>query len=249
MRSLVISVIGGALAATPAAGQTRAAESIPPPLTLVSPKLDPAKAQLARSVAARLLPPGTTREIFRQPLNLTVDALVHSYLMMPVERFVEEHGAELPQEGVNGPPMVRVQLLQILDPASQTRLRVIGPVIQEMAADAAAAKEPQLREALALAYGQRLSVSELQALDRFLATPEGTAFARTSASLENDLIVFAARQAMDRAVADAVPAMIDRLSKATASLPKIRDAADLSEAERKEVAQLLHADPGLLFKK
>jgi hypothetical protein len=53
---------------------------------------------------------------------------------------------------------------------------------------------------------------------------------------------------MDRAVADAAPAMIDRLSKATASLPKIRDTADLSEAERQRVAQLLHADPALLFK-
>jgi len=248
MRSPVIAIIGGALVATPAVGQTAPAEPIPRPLNIVSPKLDPAKAQLARSVAAKLLPPGTTREVFRQPLNLKVADLVHGYLMMPVERFVKEHGAELPEEGVNGPPMVRVQLLQILDPASQTRLRVIGPVIQEMAADAAAAKEPQLREALALAYGQRLSVSELQALDRFLATPEGAAFARTSASLENDLFVFAARQSMDRAVADAAPAMIDRLSKATASLPKIRDTADLSEAERQRVAQLLHADPALLFK-
>lgn len=247
-RVLVGSVIG-ILVSSQALGQSPASESILPPVHFVSPTFDPQKLQLARSVAAKLLPPGTTAEVLRAPLNMKVADLVHSYLMMPVARFAEEHGAELPEEGLNGPPVKRVRLLEILDPASQARLRVIGPVIQQMVAEAAATKEPQLREALALAYGQRLSVSELQALDRFLATPEGTAFGRTSATLENDLGVFAARQSADRAILDAVPAMMKRLTEATASLPKIRDTPDLSGTERKEVAKLLGIDPGQLLKR
>jgi hypothetical protein len=111
---------------------------------------------------------------------MSVASLAHDYLMMPVERFAAEHGAALPEEGVNGPAVIRVRLLEILDPASQTRSRVISGVIQQMAADAAMSKEPELREALAIAYGQQLSVSELQELDRFLATPVGTKFAHFS---------------------------------------------------------------------
>ena len=60
--------------------------------------------------------------------------------------------------------------------------------------------------------------------------------------LENDLGVLAARHFIDQAVIDAVPTMTGRLTQVTASLPKIRDTAGLSEAERKEVARLLSVD-------
>lgn len=248
MRRLLIGILGGALFSAPAFGQSAIGRAVPPPVTYVSPTVDPAKLQLARSVATRLLPPGTTGELLRAPLNLAVANLVHDYLMMPVERFAREHGAKLPVEGVNGPPMVRVRLLEILDPASQSRLQVMDRIIRQMAADAAATKEPQLREAMALAYGQGLSVSELQELDRFLSTPAGRPFAHTSAMLDNDLGVFAARQTVSMAMRDAIPAMMSRIVDATASLPKIRGSADLSDAERKEVAQLLGVDQSQLRK-
>lgn len=246
---LIEGILTGALVSAPAFAQATVRETVPHPLHLVSPTLDPAKAQLARSVAAKLLPAGTTRDLLQAPLNMSVASLAHDYLMMPVERFAAEHGAALPEEGVNGPAVIRVRLLEILDPASQTRSRVISGVIQQMAADAAMSKEPELREALAIAYGQQLSVSELQELDRFLATPVGTKFARTSAMLENDLGVFAARQSINRAIVAALPAIMKRLDEATAPLPKIRDAGDLTEAERKEVGQLLHVDPEQLLKR
>jgi len=188
-----------------------------------------------------LLPPGTISEWFKS--NIGVGTLVHQYLMTPVERFAQEHGAKLPEEGIKGPPVVRMRLLEILDPASRQRITIADPVIRRMAAEAAATREPQYREALAIAYGQRLSVSELQALDRFLSTPEGTAFARNMWLVQNDFGVFAAQQIMDKAVVDAVPAMTEQLDKATASLPKVKDWSDLNDAERKEVAKLLNVDP------
>jgi hypothetical protein len=117
-----------------------------------------------------------------------------------------------------------------------------------MTAEAAARKEPQLREAMALAYGHQLSLSELQALDRFLSTAEGVAFAKTSATIESNLGVFAARQLMDRAIVETFPAMRARLTEAMAKLPKVRDTENLSEAERKEIAQLLKVDPEQLVR-
>lgn len=247
MIKLLSGIAISVLFSTPAIGQS--GETAPPPLRYSTPTLDPARLQLARSVASKLLPVGTTDKLTRDPFNMKISGLVHDYLMMPVEQFAQAYGVQLPQEGANGPPLIHVRLLEILDPASQTRLRVISPIIQQMAAEAAASKESELREALAIAYGQRLTLSELQALDRFLATPEGAAFVRSSATVENDLGVFAARQSMDRAIVQAIPAMMTRLSQGSAALPKIRDAADLSPAERNEVAQLLHVDPARLTKR
>jgi hypothetical protein len=237
------------IAATAPQGSSTTSQPLLPPVRYIPPAIDSAKAQLARSVAAKLLPAGLTGEMLRQPFNSKIANLAHSYLMMPVERFSAEYGGKLPVECINGPPTVRLRLLAILDPASRERSSVADPIIRSMAAEAAASKEPQLREALARAYGQMLSLSELQALDRFLATPQGAAYAHASAMLENDLGVFAARQFIDRAILEATPAMLTRLTKATASLPKIRSAADLSDAERKEVADLLHLDSGQLRKK
>jgi len=248
MNRLTALLAFGALISPPARAIAAAPEKPLPAVRYVPPTLDPAKAALARSVAARLVPAGSTAQSLQAPFNMEVMNLVHSYLMMPVERFAAEHGAELPEEGKNGPPVVRLRLLEILDPANQERMRMSSPIIQKMAADAAASKEPQLREALAIAYGQRLSVSELRAVDHFLSTPEGIAFARTSAMIENDLGVFAARQLMALAVIDAIPAMTQRLTEVTASLPKIKDTADLSDGERKEVATLLKVDVSQLSK-
>jgi hypothetical protein len=238
------------IAATAPQGSSTTSQPLLPPVRYIPPAIDSAKAQLARSVAAKLLPAGITGEMLRQPFNSKIANLAHSYLMMPVDRFAAEYGGKLPVEGINGPPTVHLRLLGILDPASGERSSIADPIIRTMAAEAAASKEPQLREALARAYGQMLSLSELQqALDRFLATPQGAAYAHASAMLENDLGVFAARQFIDRAILEATPAMLTRLTKATASLLKIRSAADLSDPERKEVADLLHLDSGQLRKK
>jgi hypothetical protein len=238
-------VLSFAAAAVP----SEAAPPLKQPIPVVrrdTPALDPVKADAARSVAARLLPTGITRKILNDPLNDKIIVLTHSYLMMPVEQFALAIGIKLPKEGVNGPPEVRVGILTIIDPASRERGDIADKVIREMAGNAAMTEEPRLRNALAIAYSSRLSLDELKALDSFLATPAGAAFARTSAMLENDMDVHAARFMMDRAIAASVPSMLGRLSKETAALPHTKTAAELNPAERKEIARLLQIDQSQL---
>lgn len=237
----MLSITVALCAALVATGASPAAPVSLPPVQYFPPKLDAAKADLARSVAARLLPTGSTAEWARQSPGLS--GLVHQYLMLPVTRFVEERGAKLPEEGVDGPPVVRVRLLSIIDPASVERVSVIGPVVEKIVAEIATSREPELRKAMALAYGQRLSVGELQALDRFLATPEGSAFARSNRVIWEDWGVYAAQQFMFREIEAAEPVMKRRIAKATALMPKIKEWADLTEPERREVAKLLKIEP------
>ena len=219
-----------------------------PLLRRTSPTLDPAKADLARSVASRLLPPGTTRQLLNDPFNPTILSLVHGYLMLPVQVFAASIGAPLPQEGITGPPLVRVGILEIIDPASAERGRIADKAIRSMAAEAAMEEEPRLREALALAYS-RLTLEDLKALDDFLGTPAGVAFARTNASLDNDLNIAAAHAMIDRAIAAAAPSMLARLSEETESLPHVKTAAELTPSERRQIADLLHIDVSQLAAK
>ena len=211
-----------------------------PPVRYEAPTLDAEKGEVARSVAARLQPPGWTATWFKGSMGLA--NIVHTQLMMPVERFARERGATLPEEGRDGPPVVRLRLLAIIDPASLQRLSMISPIVEKTVADIAASREAQLREAIAVAYAQRMSVAELRALDRFLATPEGTAFAGVNRAVSNDWGVFAAQQTIARAIEDADPVITRRISNSTSKLPKIKGWNDLSEAERKEVSKLLNID-------
>src|SRR4051794_10054837 len=74
-----------------------------PVVSLSTPRLDPAKANVARSVANRLLPAGNTREVLGGTYNATVINLVHSYLMMPVQQLADSVGVNLREEGTAGP--------------------------------------------------------------------------------------------------------------------------------------------------
>ncbi len=220
---------------------------VPIPLVrLNTPAIEPAKAEVARSVAARLMPAGISRDILSSPFNATVVNLAHSYLMMPVEQLANSIGIALPQEGVSGPPLVHVGILQIIDPANVERTTIVGKVIREMAADAAVANESELRNALAVTYSSQLSLDQLKALDNFLATPAGAAFARANAMLGDDPFVLGALSSQLRAIAAAMPAMLARLSKETKSLPPIKSAAQLTPAERKQIADLLRVDQSQL---
>lgn len=234
------------VAAAAPVGTTDPTKAPVPVVRLNTPAIEPAKAEVARSVAARLLPDGISRDILSSPFNATVVTLAHSYLMMPVEQFASSVGVTLPQEGVSGPPLVHVRILRIIDPANAERTTIVGKVISEMAADAAVAKEPEVRNALAVTYSSQLSFDQLKALDNFLATPAGAAFARTNAMLGGDPYVLAAMSSQQRAIAAAMPAMLVRLSEETKSLTPIKSAEQLTPAERKQIADLLHIDQSRL---
>ena len=227
------------IAAAGAGSAAPAQPASPPVLRRTPPALDPAKAELARSIAARLVPVGINRALLSDPFNVTILSLVHSYLMMSVEQFAASVGAKLPEEGITGPPAVRLGILHVIDPASAQRAKIADAVIRDIAIRAATAEEPRLREAVALAYANRLSVDELRAVDVFLAPPAGAAFARATAVLDDDLDVRLARSRMERAIMASGPQVAARVNEEAASLPSIKTPADLSPAERRKIADLL----------
>jgi hypothetical protein len=207
---------------------------------------DPARMALARSVTAKLLPPGYQRKLMEDPFNLAMAGLDHQLIMRPVNDFAAEVGIDLPVEGMDGPPLVKLQILGILDPARQQRSRARWRLLRQAVIEVATRAEPHMREALATAYAVRLNAEQLQELDRFLGTPSGAAYASAALSVQFDPEVEGAAQTLNRSISDALPGIVKRLDAATASLPKPKTARDLTDDERARIAALLHADPAKL---
>lgn len=207
------------------------------------PVVDSERMKVATSVAAKLMPPGTFRQTIGAPLNLSAAALTHQILMTPVATITYEIGAEAPSVGPDGLPVAKSKILEILDPHSRKRSEAIYAVVVRVAGDAAHREEPKVREAIARAYGQRLSLPELRDVDRFLGTRSGAAYARIAISIRDDLGVYAAIQATDRAVLGSMPEMLKLIAAKTSDLPAPKTAAQLTDAERRNIAALMGVEP------
>jgi hypothetical protein len=76
-------------------------------------------------------------------------------------------------------------------------------------------------------------------LNRFFATPTGSEYASNSMTLFMDPAVMGRMQALLPQIMRQMPAMIQKMTAATANLPKPRRYSDLTAAERAQLARLL----------
>jgi hypothetical protein len=106
--------------------------------------------------------------------------------------------------------------------------------------------EPAIRDGLAEAYANDLSLTELTDLSHFLQTPSGAAYAAKALVIQSDPAVVAKMQAIMPEIFKAMPAIMEKVQAATADLPKPKTAADLTEADRAQLAKLLGVDPAKL---
>jgi hypothetical protein len=78
--------------------------------------------------------------------------------------------------------------------------------------------EPRIREALALVYARRYTLSELNELDAFFSTPTGSRYAADSLTLMNDPEMMAVMASlMDETVATVAPRAADAAAEAAAA--------------------------------
>ena len=227
---------------------TEAAIAETPPIAVVQdePVLDANLLAVARSVATKFLPSGSFRRAVEEPPGFATAGLTHRILMQPVFEFAKEVGVELPPEGIDGPPFVRVQILHVLDPVSLDRATAMGPIVDNWVVETAEKAAPKMREALAIAYGQRLTIGQLRDLDNFLSTPSGAAYAAAWVPVQLDPGVSAAGQMLKRSIDDSMPLIFQRVTEGTKNLPRPKTAAQLTEEERRQIATLLRVAPAKL---
>lgn len=99
--------------------------------------------------------------------------------------------------------------------------------------------EPDIREGLASAYAGRFDTKQLQEMNAFFATPTGRAYAADSYIVMMSPEVMSKMQGLVPRLMKEMPAVIEKVKAATASLPEPRKYADLTNAERDKLAALL----------
>jgi hypothetical protein len=203
---------------------------------------DPARVMLARSIVEKIMPPGTYRKVLQGSLNGLMGSMMNSMMDVPVRQFAAAAGMSPDESKKLGGATTR-QIMAVIDPAFEERTRLSMAAMMDAMGDVMVKLEPDMREGLAQAYATRFTAAQLGELKIFFDTPTGTAFAAQQLTLMNDPALAQRMQGIMPAIAKAMPDVIKRVEAATASLPKPRKAADLTDAERAKLAQLLGIPP------
>ncbi|MDG5752159.1 DUF2059 domain-containing protein [Qipengyuania sp. XHP0211] len=140
----------------------------------------------------------------------------------------------------------RAELAGLLDPGYAERADAIINVMTDKMGGAFSVMEKPMREGLSKAYAVRFDENQLADIAAFFATPTGEIYAREQMAL------FADPQVMQSSM-QALPAMMGSfgdmetaMAEAMATLPAERSYADLTEAERARMAELLGVDAAAL---
>jgi len=202
------------------------------------PEPEPARLNLAKITASKLLPDGAYVKIMD---NMMGSMLTPLFNMMPgltdaqiatATGASEDTVAALTEEK-------KAEVTQIIDPNHKVRGQQIIDVMKPMISEAIAVIEPAMREGLTRAYARKFTAAELNTINGFFTTPVGGAFARESFALQADPEVM-------QATFKAFPAIIANFMGDEAKfkakfeeLPKQRELKDLSESEMQRLASLL----------
>jgi Uncharacterized protein conserved in bacteria (DUF2059) len=202
------------------------------------PEPEPARLNLAKITASKLLPDGAYVKIMD---NMMGSMLTPLFNMMPgltdaqiatATGASEDTVAALTEEK-------KAEVTQIIDPNHKVRGQQIIDVMKPMISEAIAVIEPAMREGLTRAYARKFTAAELNTINGFFTTPVGGAFARESFALQADPEVM-------QATFKAFPAIIANFMGDEAKfkakfeeLPKQRELKDLSENEMQRLASLL----------
>jgi hypothetical protein len=226
IRTILISV---ALLAAPAAAQTAAADSTGTRLAM------------ARDVTARMLPPGAMKTMMGALLDNLPAQMMNQMMDQRLNDFAGMAGTDAAAlKSKLGQATIR-QLIAVTDPAFEERMRRMMTVMSKGLVDVIVEMEPQMREAMAQAYAQRLTPEELAAAHGFYTTALGASVAAKSLTLVSDPAYMRQAQEMNSVMLKRMPAIMADVAKATADLPKPRKFEDLPKAEQEKFRQLIAA--------
>lgn len=217
------------------------AQESPAPATGTSaalPPINPARLQAATTTVDHIFPAGTYAKIMNGTMDTIVRQSVDSMTALPMRDLVGLAGLK-PEEATKVGKGTMAEVMAILDPAFRQRTDLSIAVMRDEMTTMMAQFEPDMRAGLAEAYARRFSAAQLDEMNRFFATPTGSEYAANSMTLFMDPAVMGRMQALLPQIMRQMPAMIQKMTAATANLPKPRRYSDLTAAERAQLARLL----------
>jgi len=224
--------MGMLVAAVPAVAQTASVAAVGDATK------KPAENPLASRVAGQLMPPGTYRKMMKTVMDQVTGAVMNQVMDMPLRDMIKGFGLSGAEAEKLGPGTMR-QMMAIMDPAFDQRMqismRIMGDEITNMMDEV----EPDYRAGLADALSARFTPDQLAELDRFFATPTGSAYASQSMLVYADPAMMQRMQALVPKMMKVMPGMMQKVMAATADLPKPRDAKTMTPEQRKQFMALL----------
>ncbi len=202
------------------------------------PEPEPARLELAKVTASKLLPNGAYAKIMDGMFEQMLTPIMNILPGLTDEQIVAATGAS--EENVAAlTEQKKAAVTQIIDPQNKERGKQFIDVMKPMISEAMEVIEPAMRTGLSRAYARKFTAAQLTTINGFFATPTGGAFARESFALQADPEVM-------QATFKALPAIFssfmgdERKFKAKFDeLPKQRELTDLSETEMQQLAGLL----------
>lgn len=222
MKSICLAV---ALAATDPGA---AAPPAPVADAAAKPAIDPERLALAKVTVDSIWPIGTYQRLMKDMMGTMQDSMIG--------RFLDATASELGIEVEDDDGKTLRQKIAEKDPHFEERMRITNQVMTTEMLGIFTTMEPKLRVALANTYARRFTVAELTEINRFFASPAGASYARQSMELMTDKDFINEMMSVTPELMKQMPAMAEKLKKATAHLPPPpKDKADESnEAEEED---------------
>ncbi len=140
----------------------------------------------------------------------------------------------------------RAELASLLDPGYAERADAIIAVMTDKMGGAFSVMEKPMRKGLSKAYAVRFDENQLADIAAFFATPTGEIYAREQMALFADPQVMQSSMQALPAIMGSFGDMETAMTEAMATLPAERSYADLTEAQRARMAELLGVDAAAL---
>lgn len=205
MIRLAFAAVSLALAA-PAIAQTA-------PAPAAAPAPDPARLAVAEKVVAALVPEGIYMKMMRDQFPRMMDAMMARMMGMTPNEF------GVPAKGLDKDKTMGAAMADV-DPHFQERMRIMSRVMGEEMGAVFSKIEPGLRTGLAGAYARKFTTQQLEELNLFFATPTGGVFASEYLTTFMDPEVIQEMMAATPEMMKAMPAIMEKVEKATAHLPE-----------------------------
>jgi len=217
--ALALAAAAPAIAAQPA-----------PTALAAKPAIDPERLALAKQAVAAIMPPGTMQRVMKDSMGNMEEMMLGGMFDMK--------GTDLGVTGEGKHKTMREAMAE-KDPHFEERLRITNRVMAEEMGAIFTRMEPRIAEGMARAYARRFTVAELTEINRFFASPAGASFARQSFELSTDPELTSAMIGFMPEMMKEMPAMGEKLKKATAHLPpppKDEKDAESEDAEAEDEA-------------
>ncbi|MBO9574805.1 MAG: DUF2059 domain-containing protein [Sphingobium sp.] len=205
-------------------------------------QIDPARLASAKVTVDFIFPTGTYAKMMDGTLQSALGPIMDATGSMSVQQIALAAGVK-PEDVSKLGKGTLADIMKILDPAYKQRMDATMGAMMPAMAKVMSDFEPGMREGLTRAYARHFDKTQLDDMNRFFATPSGAAYASNAMLIQLDPEVMTRMtEAMPKVlqgVLGAMPDIMKQVEAKTAGLPKPRKYADLTPAERTQLATLL----------